>query len=166
METEKINKLDSEIKELQKELSSFDAKLSNFNTKLGNDIKNFYTEELGISKFIMEHNLKNIDVILDILKVTTSLSISLFIASLTTIYFNEKTGIIILLNFVLIILLIIFIKKRKDILLNGKKDLQKIIDKLYDITNETLLSELDKIKLNNTDKKLKEQKKIFNNLKK
>ena len=115
----------------------------------------------------MEHDLKNIDVILDILKVTTSLSISLFIASLTTTYFNEKVNIIILLNFILIILLVIFIKKRKDILLDGKKDLHKIIGKLYDITNETLLSELDKInKINVTDKKFKKQKEIIKNLQK
>ena len=133
---EEIEKLESEIKEAKKEMS-------NFNNKLGDDMKNFYTEKLGIFKFIMEHDLKNIDVILDILKITTSLSVSLFIASLTTPYFNEKIGIIISLNFILIILLVIFIKKRKDILLNGKIDLLKTIEALYDITANTLLSELN-----------------------
>lgn len=135
-ETKEINRIDSEIKESKKEMS-------NFNNKLGDDIKSFYTEKLGISKFIMEHDLKNIDVILDILKITTSLSISLFIASLTTPYFNEKIDIIISLNFILIILLVIFIKKRKDILSNGKIDLLETIEALYDITENTLLSELD-----------------------
>ena len=131
-----INKIGSEIKEAKKEML-------NFNNKLDNKIKDSYTEELEISKFIMEHDLKNIDVILDILKVTTSLSISLFIASLTTPYFNEKIGIIIFLNFILIILLVIFIKKRKDILSNGKINLFKIINKLHNIAEDTLLSELD-----------------------
>lgn len=132
-----INQIDSEIKEAKKEMSSFSNKVSE-------NIKGSYTEELDISKFIMEHDLKNIDVILDILKVTTSLSISLFIVSLTTLYFNEKQFIfIILINLTLIILLVIFIKKRKDVLSDGKINLFKIIDKLHNVIEDILLSELD-----------------------
>ncbi|NOQ68325.1 hypothetical protein GQ568_02705, partial [Patescibacteria group bacterium] len=126
-----INKIGSEIKEAKKEML-------NFNNKLDNKIKDSYTEELEISKFIMEHDLKNIDVILDILKVTTSLSISLFIASLTTPYFNEKVGIIILLNFILIILLIIFIEKRKSILLKWKGILLGIFKESSNITRDNI----------------------------
>ncbi len=133
---EEIEKLESEIEEAKKEMS-------NFNNKLNKNIKDSYTEELEISKFIMEHDLKNIDVILDILKITTSLSVSLFIASLTTPYFNEKISIIILINFILIILLVIFIEKRKDVLSDGKINLFKIIDKLHETTKDALLSEID-----------------------
>ena len=117
--------------------------MSNFNNKLGIDIKKFYIEKLEIFKFILNHDLKHIDVILDILKITTSLSMSLLIASLTTSYFSEKFGIIILLNIILIILIAIFIKKRKSILFNGKDGLIEIIEEFYNITGDTLLSELD-----------------------
>ena len=125
---EKVTKIYNETEKLKKEQLSFKDK--SFKA-----MKDVYIEQMDIYKFIAEQELKNIDVILDILKVTTSLSISLFIASLTTPYFNEKIGIIILLNFILIILLVMFINARNKILSKSKTILLEVFKESTDITH-------------------------------
>jgi hypothetical protein len=104
--------------------------------------------------------LKNVDVIIDILKLTTSLSVSMFIASLTTTYFNEKIYIIIIISIISITLLGIFIDARNSISLKGEKTLLEILNKSTVITYDNMLLKRDDVKLkcNDINKRLEELK--------
>ncbi len=160
MEADEIKK-QSEAREISNKVNELNKKATVLKDKCAKAIKDSYIEEIAIRKFITEQELKNIDVILDILKVATSLSISIFIASLTTTYFNEKIYIIICINIISAILLIAFIDARNKILLKSKTTLLNIFNKSTIETFKDVLSETEKIKL-----KLAEQKNLIKDLQK
>ena len=144
-----------EIYDKVKELNNKTFALENKKTKT---IKDTYIEEIEIYKFVIEQKLKNIDVILDILKLTTSLSISILIASLSTTYFNVNIIAVVGINIVTICLLILFIKKRKAVLEQSETTLFEVFNESVTITLKDLLSERNRINL--------EFKKIIKDLKK
>jgi len=133
-----------EIYDKVKELNNKTFALENKKTKT---IKDTYIEEIEIYKFVIEQKLKNIDVILDILKLTTSLSISILIASLSTTYFNVNIIAVVGINIVTICLLILFIKKRKAVLEQSETTLFEVFNESVTITLKDLLSERNRINL-------------------
>ena len=165
---EKVMEVYSEVEKLKKESANIIKKMANLEQESIKDWAGLRTEEMELYKFIIKQELKNVDVILNILKLSTSLSISILIASLSTNYFNVNIEVIIGINLISIILLIIFINARNSISLKGKKTLLEILEKSTTTTCNTMLVKSDgiKLKINNNKKELKEQKKIFNNLKK
>ena len=150
----------NEAEKLKKKADNFEKEVINFEKELTKAMKSLFIEETEIQKFIIEQRLKNIDVIIDILKLTTSLSVSMFIASLTTTYFNEKIYIIIIINIISITLLGIFINARNSISLKGEKTLLEILNKSKITTHDVMLLKKDNIKLkcNDINKKLKKLK--------
>ena len=150
----------NEVEKLKEESADIEKEVANFEKESTKAMKSLCIEETEIQKFIIEQKLKNIDVIIDILKLTTSLSVSMFIASLTTTYFNEKIYIIIIISIISTTLLGIFIDARNSISLKGEKTLLEILNKSNTITLDVMLLKRDNIKLKNNDidKKLKELK--------
>ena len=142
----KTNKTEEEIDKVCDEMNGFIKKTDNFLDEFVKVMNNNSVKEIEVYKFITEQELKNIDVILNILKLVTSLSISIFIASLTTNYFNGKIDIIITINIISIILLITFILVRNNILLKNKTILLEAFKKSATVTLNTLLSKHDKIR--------------------
>jgi len=165
---EKIKKLYNEFEKLEKESANTQKEIDDFGNISFKATKDVLIEEMEVRKFITEQELKNIDVILNILKLITSLSISIFIASLTTVYFNEKVYIIIFINLLSAGSLAIFIDARKNILEKNKKILLKIFKKSAITTYNNMLTKSENIqsKLNDNKKKVKEEKRIIKNLQK
>jgi len=158
METDKKER---KIREVRDKVNKLDKEITTFNDKFIKVTKDFCNEEIGIYKFITEQELKNIDAILDILKLTTSLSLSIFIASLTTTYFSEKTDSIIIINVLSIFLLIIFIIERKRTLSKSKTTLLKVLQESNTVTRDYI-----NFICNDINKKLKEQKNSIKDLQK
>ena len=151
-----INKIGSEIKEVKKinnEFEKFKKEVTSTENKFIKYKKDFCVEKIEVFKFIAKQELKNIDVILDILKFTTSLSISIFVASLTTTYFSKEIYIIIYINTILIILLVMFIVARNKILSNNKTILFKVLEESNTIMCDDII-----LKCNDFKEKLKEFK--------
>jgi len=153
-----IKIMETNEKKICSEVDEFSKKVDEFESISLKAIKDVFIEKTEIRKFITEQELKNIDVILDILKLITSLSISIFVASLTTAYFNEKIHIIIFINLLFVGLLAIFIDVRKDILEKNKKILLEIFEKSDATTRDGILAKAKdfKSKCNIINTKLKE----------
>ena len=88
------------------------------------------------------------------------MSISIFIASLTTTYFSEKIIIIFFINIISIALLIIFIIRRNKILSEIQTTLLGILKESDIIICEDII-----LKLSDFNKRLKELKKQRNSIK-
>ena len=144
-------------KELKKETTTL-------NNEYIKSKKDFCIEKIEIFKFITEQELKNVDVILDILKLTTSLSISIFVASLTTTYFSKEIYIIIYINIVLIVLLVMFIVARNKVLLRSKTTILDVLKESDIIMCDDIILKCTNIK--EELKKLKEQRSLIKDLKK
>jgi len=135
------NKLKNELKKIIKEQDRLVEKTNKELDKLDSKSDRIFIANIELGKFETEQLVKNIDLVLSILKFFITISIPILMASMTTMFFTTFQIIsLVVINIVLIFLLWHFILKREIILRKGLINLHELFKCEYQKIQKELLN--------------------------